>query len=213
MAIVNNTIHPITLLMVAVLRPLAIGDIVIYRGSMRRFHGEEFVVVDVYEDGSRMRIVRRNHQGVRLMDVRRQSVFPTGEHVVVCDCGHSLDSSRNHPAERKRYCGAVGCDCTKHDPAEANAPQLGKPAELLLVEISRTARHLRQGAQYTARDIADGAIHFDGDRFVLRATAGPQLEALVSLARHFIQDCPDLGITRELLDVALTGDTSSLFRQ
>ncbi|WP_280332029.1 hypothetical protein [Nocardia wallacei] len=170
------TTHALLLLS---LPQLTRGDIVTYHGSYREFHGIEFVVDRIDEDG-RMRLVGRGKARTLLHDVRRTSVTPTGE-------------------------------VEEQGSAEPTPPALSKAAQHLLLAISRAARSLRRGVLLTTRDIHDGAAHLDGSQILARASAGPRLEALVEVARAYMRDCPELGVTEERLAAALTGETADLF--
>lgn len=205
MPIANNVHHPaLTLLFLAAIRPIAIGDVVTYHGSIRSEHDGEFIVVKIAEDG-RMKIRYRDYQEHSLSNVRRSSVVPTGEHVEVCDCGHTRDNTRG--PGHTHMCRVFACDCVKHGTAPI---EMTNAARHLLFAIIRTARYLREGTEATTKDIALGDIAHRNDAMVLRALNGPRLDTLTALARTYIRECPELGLTTELLDIALSDDPSAL---
>ncbi|BCK58375.1 hypothetical protein [Nocardia wallacei] len=184
------------------------GDIVTYHGSLTEHHGKEFVVMANIDGdiGGGLVLRQRNQQHEILEQVRRVSVTPTGDTVELCkDCNHITEERKADSS----ICAHPRCPCDGHGPGPA--PAISKAAEHLLVAISRAARQLREGVERTGEDVRDGAIEHAGGQALARAASGPQLEALVDLARAYLLHCPELGVTRARLDAALTGNTAAIF--
>lgn len=195
------TSHALFLLTLPCLTP---GDIITYHGSTTEYRGKEFVVTD--SSYQLVHLMQRDAQAMILENVRRVSVTPTGETVELCGgCGHITTET----AGLLGACRRMGCRCMQHGPGPA--PAMSKAAEHLLMAIVRLARSLHVGAALTTQDIQNGAIDHAGGQALVRAAAGPQLEVLVDLARAYMRDCPELGITEDRLAAALTGEAAALF--
>ncbi len=91
-------------------RPLHPGDLVTYHGRIRSRRGDVHYVSDVFE-GLHL-IVDRDYPSVDPLEVRRANIRPTGETVVLCDCGHEAGWSGH--GQTYGYCEARPCECDQH---------------------------------------------------------------------------------------------------
>ena len=98
------------------------GDVVVYAGSVAIQRGQWYYVDSVNLHG-RLSLCAVEHPTVgRLLNVKPASVQPTGEHLVLCLCGHALKLLR--PGAHG-VCGS--CGCQMHDWSDqppAVGPQL-----------------------------------------------------------------------------------------
>ncbi len=95
-------------------RSLNPGDLVTYHGRNRWRHGDLHYVSDVFED--MYLILDRDYPSVDPLHVRRNAIRPTGQTVVLCDCGHEQGRQRSGSVD---MCDAhPACSCLQHPPRD-----------------------------------------------------------------------------------------------